>query len=174
MTHMVCVMNQQSFTSKYIVYALRDPINNEVRYIGKSCSGLERPRAHTEPHRLKLKSKKNSWIKNLLNRGLKPKITILAQCMSEKSIEYWERNFISSFKRRGKLTNMTEGGTGGNTGGSWKKWKPVISTNIKSGEKKYYLFVQATRFDSFLPTKVSAVCQGKRHTHKKHKFKYAK
>lgn len=174
-------MNQQSSTYKYLVYGLCDPITHDVRYVGKSCSGLYRPKSHTEPHNIKSKSKKNSWIKNLLGRGLKPEICILAIRGNAEIVEELEIFFIKHYreyyKKKGNsktLTNMTEGGTGGDTGSSWKKWKSVIATNVKTGEEKCYLFVQATRFGGFQPTKVSAICRGKRPIHLGFTFKYAK
>jgi len=51
--------------SKYIIYGLSHPLTNEIRYIGKSCKGMERPGEHMNPGNLKRKSKKSSWILSL-------------------------------------------------------------------------------------------------------------
>lgn len=35
--------------SKFLIYGLTDPITDELRYIGRSSSGLNRPRQHLAP-----------------------------------------------------------------------------------------------------------------------------
>jgi predicted GIY-YIG superfamily endonuclease len=55
---------------KYYIYTLSDPITNEIRYIGYSKDPKKRYANHLCIS--KLKSKKNSWIKSLKNKGLKP------------------------------------------------------------------------------------------------------
>lgn len=33
-------------SEKYLIYGLRDPITEEIRYVGRSSSGLTRPKSH--------------------------------------------------------------------------------------------------------------------------------
>src|SRR5271165_1208039 len=108
--------------NNYLIYGLADPTTDEIRYVGKSCKGLERPAEHTNPGNLKRKSKKNSWIINLKRKGLKPKIIVLEECSSGDVLNEREIFWIKQYRDNGaKLTNGTDGGTGGNTGGAYKK-----------------------------------------------------
>ena len=100
------------------IYTLKDPITNEVRYIGKTKRKLvDRMYSHTSNYKLeKEKSYKNSWIKSLKNKNLKPIIEEL-DLVEENNWEFWEQFYINLFKSWGfKLTNMTRGGEG-NSGG---------------------------------------------------------
>lgn len=157
---------------KYMIYALKDPLTKSIRYIGKSCKGLNRPKEHLFPHQNKLKTHKNCWVRSLLKKGLKPEIIILEECDRE-SLDKREIFWIDYHKKHGyELTNMTNGGTGGNTGGAYKKHKPVISINTITHEKKRYSFVWQASLDGFSATKVVSVCKGKRHSHKGYYFHY--
>lgn len=155
-----------------IIYALLDPDTNEIRYIGKSEKGLERPRQHFEPGKLKKLSKKNNWIKSLIGKGKLPKIKILCSCSNTNELNQKEIEFIALFKNSGKLTNMTDGGTGGDTGGGQKRRKPVLSKNVDTGEIKEYEYIWQVEKDGFDPSKVVSVCKSKRITHNNHYFCY--
>lgn len=58
------------------------------------------------------KSRKNSWIKNLLSRGFEPRLIIL-DVVPVSDANLAEREYISFFGERTKLTNGTRGGDGG-------------------------------------------------------------
>ncbi|NBP02993.1 MAG: GIY-YIG nuclease family protein [Proteobacteria bacterium] len=97
----------------FFVYALCDPRNQLVYYIGKTNDLQKRFQSHVSAYGGK--SKKNSWIKSLKKTGLEPELKILEICSSdvvdEKEI-YW----ISIYKKLNpNLKNMTKGGTGGTT-----------------------------------------------------------
>ena len=159
--------------SNYLIYGLADPTTDEIRYVGKSCKGLERPGEHMNPGKLKYKSKKNSWIKNLKMKDLRPKIVVLEECLSADVLDEREIFWIKQHRDSGsRLTNGTDGGTGGNTGKAYKKHKPVIAVNILTGVEKRYDFVWQTELDGFYPSKVSAVCKGKANSHKGYVFHY--
>lgn len=97
----------------FIVYALTDPRTNELLYVGKSCSGLERPRQHRKPRLLKSRSRKNSWIKSLLAKGLCYGIEILEELATREGLDDAERFWIANFRAAGAmLLNMTDGGDG--------------------------------------------------------------
>lgn len=98
---------------RLIVYALCDPETLEIRYIGKSVSGLRRPKAHTSPHSLKSPTHKNRWIKSLLRQGLYPLIVVLEDVRSQVCLGQAEIRHIRCARLLGvRLTNATDGGDG--------------------------------------------------------------
>lgn len=100
------------------IYSLKDPITNEIRYIGKTTGKLrDRWYSHCSSYKLeKEKSYKNSWIISLKRKGYRPEIELIEE-VSQENWEFWERYWISQFLSWGyNLTNMTKGGEG-NIGG---------------------------------------------------------
>lgn len=70
--------------SKYLVYALIDPRNHELFYVGKSCSELKKAQRHTQPRSLRdSHPMKCAKIQEILSAGFKPGIVIL-QCCRDK------------------------------------------------------------------------------------------
>ena len=101
---------------KYIIYALKDPISNEIRYVGKSTSGLKRPKIHLMPSSYNSLSKKHfhvyCWIRGLIEKNLKPEIIVLKACDSD-NLNSEEVRFIDFYKSEGcNLTNLVNGGNG--------------------------------------------------------------
>lgn len=92
------------------IYALIDPVAYEVRYVGKSNDPSARLRGHktertgNEP--------KRAWLKELWNKGLKPKIQILEHCL----VSVWEEReswWIKYYRKSGvSLFNIADGGRG--------------------------------------------------------------
>lgn len=107
--------------SKYIIYALQDPTTFELRYIGKSVSGLNRPKQHTYPSYIsKDKSYKGNWIRSLLNNGFQPIIKVIQTLNNHIELIEAEIYWIEYFKNLGcPLTNSTKGGSG-SMGYKWK------------------------------------------------------
>lgn len=100
-------------TSKYLIYGLTDPRTGNLRYVGKSCTGLSRPKAHFHPTKLKESTKKNSWIKSLKAQGLLPGIEILEEHEGPFTLSDSECFWIANVKACGaELLNMTDGGDG--------------------------------------------------------------
>lgn len=100
------------------IYSLKDPITNQIRYIGKTKGNLkDRWYAHCSNYKLEReKSHKNSWIISLKNVGKKPIIQLIDE-VEESDWIFWEQFYISLFTTWGyNLTNMTKGGEG-NLGG---------------------------------------------------------
>lgn len=103
--------------SKHIIYALLDPQTLEIRYIGKSSSGLNRPKHHLHP------SVYNSlhiplylWIKKLKAKNLSPVIEILEETKADR-LSGREIHYIKIAREFGyRLLNLTEGGDGGGFG----------------------------------------------------------
>lgn len=100
--------------SKYLIYALTEP-TGEIRYIGRSSSGLSRPRAHTQPYKLVIsKTYTNNWVKSLLARGQKPGILVVQHVPARSDLVECEKYWISYFRKTGaRLTNLSEGGEWG-------------------------------------------------------------
>lgn len=92
------------------IYALIDPITEEVRYIGKSNNPRKRYINHTTSHHFQVH--KSNWIKKLQSQGMQPILLIL----EEVPISNWqerERYWISYYREHGcNLINRTDGGDG--------------------------------------------------------------
>ena len=99
--------------SKNIIYGLYDR-SGELRYIGKSSSGLKRPRRHFCSYELdKDSTHKGRWIKKSLKAGNIPYIQIIQELSNHIYLNECEKYWISYFKKRGaRLTNLTDGGEG--------------------------------------------------------------
>jgi hypothetical protein len=98
---------------KYIIYGLTDPDTQEIRYIGKSTSGLKRPKEHKKPCNLKVSSHKVNWIKSLIEQGKSYGIIIIEETQTPEELDAKEIYWIAEYKTRGaKLTNGTDGGEG--------------------------------------------------------------
>lgn len=100
--------------SKYLIYGLVDPITDELRYIGRSSSGLNRPRQHLAP--CVYNSEQNychNWIKGLARKKLRAKIVVIEELTNNLTLNEDEPFWISYFKGIGcRLTNLTDGGFG--------------------------------------------------------------
>ena len=95
---------------KCLIYGLVDPTDLLVRYVGLSSSGMERPKSHTQPHNLNLKTYCASWIRGLAARGSIPLIVVLELCSKEQLCAQ-ERWWIAFGRACGwSLTNLTDGG----------------------------------------------------------------
>jgi hypothetical protein len=94
------------------IYVLIDPRDNQYKYIGKTKNELsKRLRGHIRTTKKYCKTKKEYWIKSLLDIGLKPHIILLEECEADN----WEDREIYWIKYYSKiynLTNSTEGGDG--------------------------------------------------------------
>lgn len=99
---------------KLIIYALVDPRTSLTRYIGKSSTGLKRPRNHVLASRLKRdRSHKANWIRELLAAGLAYDIVVLEQVVDSALLDAAERRWIAHGRAQlWPLTNLTEGGDG--------------------------------------------------------------
>jgi len=92
------------------IYALTDPITNQIRYIGKSERVKGRYRDHLNDQS---KTHKVNWIKGLKNKGLLPGLIILEEVPENVSWEEREIFWISQAKENGwNLVNSTSGGDG--------------------------------------------------------------
>ena len=119
--------------SKYLIYGLIDPRTGELRYVGKSSSGLKRPKDHWKPSILnKQPTKAINWIKSLISKGMLPQIEILEELDSSLLLNDSEKFWIASVKATGaELLNMTNGGDGQSNG-----WCPSAEVRIKMARSR--------------------------------------
>lgn len=110
------------------IYILKDPITLEIKYVGKSDNPNLRLIEHIRKSKYK-QTYKNNWINSLLNVGLKPLLEIVEEAQISKWGDY-EKKWITHYKNIGcKLTNLTDGGDGGNFGDDVNK---LISQKLKN------------------------------------------
>lgn len=112
----VCLEWNVSYTpdpeldSKVFVYGLVDPRTLEVRYIGKTVSGLKRTREHYWEKCYN--GYKTNWIKQLRDAGLRYNTVVLEIC-NRDTLSEQEQWWIAYGKLSGwALTNLTDGGDG--------------------------------------------------------------
>lgn len=86
------------------IYALYNPENRRVFYIGATQKGLtKRLKEHTnhaKGDRLLTKNKKNLLLLDLHDRGIKPEI-ILLDIVSYMEVDFWEQFYMQYFKSLG-------------------------------------------------------------------------
>jgi len=109
--------------SEFIVYGLIDPDTFDIRYIGKSITGLKRANEHRKPASLKNdgNTPKANWIRKLKNNGKDYFTTILynlGNCQFDKTtindiLYKKEQELINYYNILGyNLTNRQDGGPG--------------------------------------------------------------
>jgi NUMOD3 motif len=98
------------------IYALHDPRDWEIRYVGKSNNPERRhrkPRSHNRALQ--------NFISELRALGLKPRVSILQKCSFDQW-QNWERFWIATVKAAGeKLLNLHPGGDGPTEARAWNK-----------------------------------------------------
>lgn len=99
--------------TRSLIYALVDPLTEQVRYIGRSINGLTRARIHRAPAKLRIdRTHKANWIRSLMAQGLTYQIRVMEEC-DPSAIDDAERRWIAAGRAMGwPLTNLTDGGDG--------------------------------------------------------------
>ena len=99
-------------TDKGIIYSLSDPGSLEIRYVGKTTkTALVRLQLHRK-HARDGVTHLHQWLKSL---GRPPFFSLLEEVALGK-LDVAERRWIKSLRKDGcRLTNFTDGGTGGDT-----------------------------------------------------------
>lgn len=95
------------------IYALRDPLTGEPRYVGQTINDPERRLyAHIQSSRKKNGGYCRNWIRQLLAEDLLPVLTVLQDdLLTAEELHEAERYWISLGLERGwRLTNVTAGG----------------------------------------------------------------
>lgn len=97
------------------IYAHLEPHEDEIRYVGKSGDPWGRVSTHLRDSKTE-KFYQARWLNSLTERGLKPRLEIIAEVPIE-DWEFWERHYIKYFRDLGfRLTNATPGGDGTGAG----------------------------------------------------------
>lgn len=96
---------------KFIVYHMVDPTDNQVRYIGQTINGMKRIVNHFTPFAMRSKNHKNSWLKSLKKRGIKPIVYVVHKANSFAELNELEKAQIDLFKKCVNLTNLCDGGS---------------------------------------------------------------
>lgn len=101
---------------QFIVYGLLDTRPdriNELRYIGKSSSGMKRPRRHLGVDASNKRTKLGNWLRALRGINLLPEIVVLRTCEDASSVIAAEIEEIRLARSAGAdLVNVTDGGEG--------------------------------------------------------------
>lgn len=98
--------------SLFLVYALRDPRDGTIRYIGQSTRGIQRARASSRAH-VADGPRKAEWIRSLNEAGGSPEVVVLQECVDRKELDRVERRWIQHYRALCVgLTNMADGGPG--------------------------------------------------------------
>lgn len=100
----------QSAESRFLVYGLIDPRFGTFRYIGKSSSGMSRPRAHARLAKRGHRGYVYNWIRSLLALDLTYEIVVLERCAAD-SLDACEIKWIAWYRPFGWLTNISDGGS---------------------------------------------------------------
>lgn len=92
------------------IYALLDPVTEEVRYVGQSKDAVERLRGHLGRARDGVNTHLYCWLRKIGKPGLR----ILEEVQTRPLADERERHWIAWFRAQGmNLTNIAPGGTGG-------------------------------------------------------------
>ena len=115
--------------TRNLIYALVDSRTKEVRYVGRSSSGLARPKSHMYPCNLIEDSYKTRWIKKNLGHI---EIKILEEVTNKNLLDEREIYWISQF------SNLVNTQAGGKTGPAVYKYNSTIyqiSSDFKTVKK---------------------------------------
>lgn len=118
------------------IYALVDPRDNEIRYVGKTIDLYKRILAHLTSTK-DTKTHKKAWISGLQKEGLVPLVMLLSIVPKHLGGIY-EKIWIKILKRKFKLTNITKAGDGGDTLSGTKRskeWQDKIAFS-NTGKKR--------------------------------------
>lgn len=112
--------------SKHLIYGLRDPRDGAIRYVGKSSTGMKRPKAHSK-RAASEQTHKAAWIRKLQAAGLQYEIVVLEQLgddCSKDLINAREIAWIALGREAlgDRLTNGSDGGDGFDSESARKMW----------------------------------------------------
>lgn len=167
----------------YELYALLDPNNNKIRYIGYTSNPKNRLKEHIISSIGKSRnniSHKSNWIKSLKRQDKEPIYKTLIVTNSLEEIKIIEIDYIKYFKNIYNLTNNTKGGDGVN-GLKWSEESKskikgrriprsgemlkIRAFNIKSGEQKIFENkIEASKYIGCSPSSIISVSCGIRET----------
>lgn len=167
----------------YELYALLDPNDNKIRYIGYTSNPKNRLKEHISSSIGNSRnniSHKSNWIKSLQKQNKEPIYKTLIITNSLEEIKLIEIDYIKYFRKIYNLTNNTKGGDGVNG----LKWSEESKSKIKgrkipgSGEmleieafniksREYKIFkdkIEASKYIGCSPSSIISVSCGRRKT----------
>lgn len=115
------------------IYALVDPITDDIRYVGQTVQPSKRLGQHM--NNLSGNTHKENWVASLVERGVEPWMWVLETIDDAESdeAECW---WIAALKEDGEpLTNLTDGG-GGPTEERGRKMSKALKGRVLSEEHK--------------------------------------
>ncbi|MFN7301685.1 MAG: NUMOD1 domain-containing DNA-binding protein [Bacteroidota bacterium] len=137
------------------IYALIDPLTNNIRYIGKTVNLASRYSFHVND---KSNTYKVNWIKSLQTQNLKPIMVVIDKC--KYSWQDREKFWIAHFKKMYKLTNLTAGGDGLLNPIKTKK-RAVTAYNLDGSlYKKYSSILEASKDVKVKSSHIVDCCNG--------------
>lgn len=99
------------------IYALADPRDHAIRYVGKADDPPARLKSHLYPSAMTRDTPKNRWLRKLLVKGLRPELVVLEEVPAEEW-EAAEQEWIAKMRAAApggrRLLNGTAGGDGFN------------------------------------------------------------
>jgi hypothetical protein len=105
---------------KVSIYALHDPRDWSIRYVGKASNPEYRHGRRRSHNRLLQR-----FLSELRDLGMKPRVTILQTCSADQW-QVWERFWIATVKAAGEqLLNLHPGGEGPIEARAWNKGKKL-------------------------------------------------
>lgn len=108
-----------------IIYGLIDPTTKQLRYVGQSCKGVRRARAHIYNGTHGTNEHKRNWVNKLLDAGLMYEVEVLETVTTRVELDEAEMFYIAYFRSIGcDLLNATAGGSG--------IWNPTAETRAKT------------------------------------------
>ncbi len=111
------------------IYALIDPISDEIRYIGKTKNIKKRYKQHLYPKKHD-NSKRAIWLKELKSNGLKPKIKVI----DVTDVTLWsdmEKKYIKEYSSELLLNSTVGGEDGSHSTETIKKISEGVSRALK-------------------------------------------
>lgn len=118
------------------IYALVDPRNNEVRYVGKA----KNPKLRYASHKCVTgNSYRANWIRSLQLCGYNPEMVILEETVDWVESELFWIDYLRSLGAR--LTNLSKGGESGPVG-----WSPTQEQRKKMSAKAKEHIAEARKF----------------------------
>ena len=97
-----------------VIYGLHDPVTGELRYIGQTVKSVsQRLATHLSPSSLRRHSYLYRWLKGLVERGLKPSWSQIAEAEDQTELDLLEVLSIAEARASGtRLVNLSNGGGG--------------------------------------------------------------
>jgi hypothetical protein len=103
---------QEQSAKPWFIYALKDPRDERIRYVGWTSNPKARLRTHRHDAQ-RGKYHRANWLRSLYSIGLEPQLQILEEGTEPRGWHAAERKWIASFRDQGfDLVNLSDGGEG--------------------------------------------------------------